>query len=211
LYSLLFSIYVAVGLTTTPIETAAGAAFGFRDGALASGFGKWLGAVLAFSLARTRIDVIRKWLDESHAVPMLDAVSEAVEKDPFKVALLWRISFLPELVKNFSLAIMPMPLLQFMAAVFCHGFPYSVLWSKVGSAAFEGGKASEALRVTLFCSAIFGLGVSPVLVALWLKSLSKEVSLSNRREKRRVEVMDMDMDMGENEMEMDDNERFEMK
>jgi len=52
LYAIVFSVWVAFGLTSTPIETAAGMAFGFKNACIASGVGKFAGAVLAFFFGR---------------------------------------------------------------------------------------------------------------------------------------------------------------
>ena len=189
LYSLVFSLWVAVGLASTPIETAAGAAFGLRSSLLYSGVGKWLGSFLAFSFGRR---FLRSRIEERlQGEPVFEVVRKEVESRPLTIALLWRFSCFPELVKNFGLAVMPLRWPYFAVACVIHGFPYTILWSQVGQSAASsmgGGEQSLVMKVVLTSSAIFGLVVSPIIVGAWFNGIRRQVAnkVAKKTDKRQM-------------------------
>ena len=144
---------------TTPVETAAGMAFGVKRGIIASATGKIGGAVIAFLMARYAFtDYVKKKLEGNE---MMILVEDSIKENPIGVALIWRFSFLPEFLKNFGLAILPIRQIHFLIAVFLHGFPFTCLWTCLGA---EAGKLargmtstpSETLKVML--SGVYVLG-----------------------------------------------------
>ena len=109
---------ITVGVTT-PVETAAGMAFGLKKGIMANAIGKTCGAVIAFLLGRYVLkDLVEKKLEGNE---LMELVQDSIIKNPVRVALIWRFSFLPEQIKNFGLAVLPLKTWQFISAVLMHG------------------------------------------------------------------------------------------
>lgn len=99
LYMLGMAAWELLGLSTIPVETAAGMVFGFRRGFLASGSGKLLGACTAFALGRYGLaQRVRTKLDQNPLWKTLDRSTDV--HSPMKVALLMKFSCFPELIKN---------------------------------------------------------------------------------------------------------------
>ena len=149
---------ILVGITT-PVETAAGMAFGIKKGIIASAIGKIGGATTAFFLGRYLLqDYVRKKLEGNE---MMDLVEQSIVDNPIGVALIWRFSFLPEFMKNFGLALLPLKRAHFITAVFLHGFPFTCLWTCLGA---EAGKLargtvlvpSKALNIMVLGVYFFG-------------------------------------------------------
>ena len=130
-YSLLFAIWeMTVGMTT-PVETAAGMAFGLRRGIIASAAGKIGGAIAAYFIGHLFLqDYVKEKLRDNE---MMGLVEESIRDNPVGVALIWRFSFLPEFMKNFGLSVLPIAPKHFLTAVFLHGFPFTCLWTFLGA------------------------------------------------------------------------------
>ncbi len=177
MYVFAFMAWELVIGVTTPVETAAGMAFGLKNGVIASAIGKTSGAILAFLLGRfvLRDYVTMKLKDNEY----MDLVKDSIAKRPVRVALIWRFSPLPEQIKNFGLAILPVKTWQFALAVLSHGFPFTVLWSFMGN---EMGLVikglvdgpSKILKIMIAGVYVLGFFVSPSLVGLWVKGLRDE-------------------------------------
>lgn len=177
LYTLAFCLWeVTVGVTT-PVETAAGMAFGLKNGIIANAVGKTSGAFIAFLLGRYVLkDAVEKRLEGNE---LMDLVQDSIRKNPFRVSLIWRFSFLPEQAKNCGLAVLPVKAWQFIAAVLCHGFPFTLLWTFLGN---EMGlivrgvmdQPSRTLKILMSGVYVFGFFISPSMVGLWIKGLRDE-------------------------------------
>ena len=129
-YSLTLMIWEMTVGVTTPVETAAGMAFGFTKAAIANAIGKISGAILAFTLGRF---VLRDFvMSKLHGNPYFQLIEQSIQKGPIRVALIWRFSPLPEFIKNFGLAILPLKMSHFAMAVLLHGIPFTLLWSYMG-------------------------------------------------------------------------------
>lgn len=195
----MWEIFVGI---TTPVETAAGMAFGVKQGIIASAFGKIGGAIIAFLIGKYALhDFVRRKLEGNE---MMSLVENSIENNPIGVALIWRFSFLPEFMKNFGLALLPLKTTHFMTAVFLHGFPFTCLWTCLGA---EAGKLARGVvstpsqtlkimvggvyilgenrmhvlkssiivnRANYLVFFISGFFVSPALVGAWIKSLQKK-------------------------------------
>eukprot|EP00593_Proboscia_inermis_P017119 CAMPEP_0171305612 /NCGR_PEP_ID=MMETSP0816-20121228/15498_1 /TAXON_ID=420281 /ORGANISM="Proboscia inermis, Strain CCAP1064/1" /LENGTH=242 /DNA_ID=CAMNT_0011786593 /DNA_START=160 /DNA_END=888 /DNA_ORIENTATION=- len=178
-YSVAFAVWeITVGVTT-PVETAAGMAFGVKRGIIASASGKIGGAITAYFLGRYILrDYVKLKLEKNE---MMELVKKSIETNPLRVALIWRFSCLPEFVKNFGLSILPLKSTHFIAAAFLHGFPFTCLWTCLGA---EAGllargvvtKPSRALQTMIGGVYIFGFIVSPAVVGLWVKGLKDQQS-----------------------------------
>eukprot|EP00568_Trieres_chinensis_P000256 CAMPEP_0183307644 /NCGR_PEP_ID=MMETSP0160_2-20130417/18489_1 /TAXON_ID=2839 ORGANISM="Odontella Sinensis, Strain Grunow 1884" /NCGR_SAMPLE_ID=MMETSP0160_2 /ASSEMBLY_ACC=CAM_ASM_000250 /LENGTH=331 /DNA_ID=CAMNT_0025471271 /DNA_START=69 /DNA_END=1061 /DNA_ORIENTATION=- len=169
-YAVLFALWeIFVGITT-PVETAAGMAFGVKRGIVASAVGKIGGAVTAYFIGHLFLqDFVREKLKDNE---MMDLVEDSIQQNPIGVALIWRFSFLPEFVKNFGLSVLPLKPIHFVTAVVLHGFPFTCLWTFLGAetGALARGvvlEPSRTLKMLVSGVYIFGFFVSPTLVGLW--------------------------------------------
>lgn len=177
MYIIGFMIWeITVGVTT-PVETAAGMAFGLKNGIIANAIGKTSGAFLAFLLGRYVLkDLVEKKLEGNE---LMELVQDSIVKNPLRVSLIWRFSFLPEQIKNFGLAVLPVKAWQFLSAVLMHGFPFTLLWTYLGT---EMGlivrgiiaSPSRTLKILMSGVYVFGFFISPTMVGLWVKGLRDE-------------------------------------
>lgn len=149
-------------------------AFGLRNGIAANAIGKSSGAIVAFLLGRFVLrGVVEKKLEGNE---YLSLVQDSIVKNPIRVALIWRFSFLPEQMKNFGLAVLPVKIWQFVCALLLHGFPFTLLWTFLGN---EMGlivrgvvdSPSRTLKILMSWVYIFGFFISPSLVGFWIKGL----------------------------------------
>lgn len=177
MYTVAFMLWeITVGVTT-PVETAAGMAFGLKKGFIANAIGKTSGATIAFLLGRYVLkDAVESKLEGNE---YMELVQDSIVKTPVRVALIWRFSFLPEQIKNFGLAVLPVKLWQFVLAVCMHGLPFTTLWSFLGNemglivrGVVDG--PSRTLKFLLGGVYVFGFFISPSMVGLWIKGLRDE-------------------------------------
>jgi uncharacterized membrane protein YdjX (TVP38/TMEM64 family) len=173
-YTIVFALYeILVGMTT-PVETAAGMAFGVKNGIICNAIGKMGGAVLAFLIGRFLLfDYFTEKLEGNE---MMELVQESIQENPIRVALIWRFSFLPEQIKTFGLSVLPVSLLHYVTAVVLHGFPFTCLWTAMGAEAGALARGtvtspSNVFKVLVVGIQIFGFFISPTMVGLWVKSL----------------------------------------
>ena len=133
IYTLLFALWEIVVGVTTPVETAAGMAFGLKKGIVASAVGKIGGAIVAFTVSRYMFfDAVSQKLKDNE---MMRLVRDDVAHNPLGVALLWRFSPLPEQIKTCGLSVLPIRTRYFVAAVVLHGLPFTCLWTCLGAEA----------------------------------------------------------------------------
>lgn len=176
-----FSFWEVCGLPTSVVETAAGMAFGFKQGLLGSFIGKTWGSIMAFLFGRTLLSrVVQIQMEKNETLQLVD---KSVARHPFKSALIVRYSVFPQLFKNFGLSMTrPVSLPIFIAAIVIHGFPFSVLWAALGNDSLMRLRASElgepiasnvVLNGFLVCVTIFGFVVSPAVTGWWLADLRK--------------------------------------
>ncbi|KAL3940548.1 MAG: hypothetical protein SGARI_000924 [Bacillariaceae sp.] len=96
-YILGMALWECAGLSTIPVETAAGMVFGW-DGLLLSGAGKLLGAALAFGLGRNLLHrTVQQQFSENKLLQSMQSTQY-----PFLTALLIKCGPLPETIKNFG-------------------------------------------------------------------------------------------------------------
>jgi len=185
-YTFFFMLWEITFGMTTPVETAAGMAFGLKNGIIANAIGKTSGALCAFLLGRSVLsDYSTKKLEGNE---FMDLVRDSITKNPIRVALIWRFSFLPEFVKNFGLAVLPVKTWQFFTAVLLHGFPFTVLWTFMGNEMGEVirgiSEPTRTLKLLVGLVYVFGFFISPALVGLWLKSLRDEKMQRSAEQKK---------------------------
>jgi uncharacterized membrane protein YdjX (TVP38/TMEM64 family) len=144
----LFLWTLTVGMTTF-VETAAGMAFGTKVGIPLNALGKIGGALAQFGLGRT---VLKESVQKSKRIrdnPIMNAVQSRVRQAPLQVALMIRFAPLPEFIKNFGLSVLDITSQKFSLAVMLHGFPFTCLWTYLGSEAtriLHGGLPSQTMK-----------------------------------------------------------------
>lgn len=173
LYGVLFCLWTMTVGVTTPVETAAGFAFGAKRAILVNALGKSLGALVAFFLGRFIFyEFVRKQLKNNE---ILQLVEESISDHPLLVALMVRLSPLPEPVKNMGMSVLDVKSRYFALSVLLHGFPFTCLWSCMGAETAKvvtlGAVPSTTLKVLVSGSTWFGILVSPTLIGWWLNSL----------------------------------------
>mmetsp|Transcript_2992 Transcript_2992/g.6509 ORF Transcript_2992/g.6509 Transcript_2992/m.6509 type:complete len:325 (+) Transcript_2992:87-1061(+) len=175
-YTLLFTLWTMTVGGTTPIETAAGMAFPLKKAIPLSAIGKIGGAFFQYALAKYLFsDYARKKMANNK---WLDKINASFQSHPYRVALIWRFSPLPEFVKNIGPALVPTLRTRYqILATLTHGLPFTILWSCLGREAAivaRGGEASLLLKRMVPVISAVGLVVSPTLFGMWLKGLSRE-------------------------------------
>jgi uncharacterized membrane protein YdjX (TVP38/TMEM64 family) len=158
LYAFLFALWTITVGVTTPIETAGGFVFGAKRAIIANSFGTLGGALVAFFLGRFIFyDAAHKRLKDNE---ILQLVEESIEENPLLVALMVRLAPLPEPVKNLGMSVLGIKNRYFVASVFLHGFPFTVLWSCLGAETAKvvtlGAAPSATLTVLVSASTWFG-------------------------------------------------------
>ena len=105
IYIAFLSSWTMLGLSTMPIETVAGMAFGMKKGLSANAIGRISGAVLAYIICHRFLEdyVIARMGDSD----LFELVQSAVAEKPFRTTLLVRFAPIPELAKNLGLSILP--------------------------------------------------------------------------------------------------------
>lgn len=175
-YILAMAVWELLGLTTIPIETAAGMVFGFSRGVVASGTGKMLGAGIAFKLGRSLMaEWVRVKLSQNPVWSVVDKSTEV--HSPLKVAMLMKFSCFPEFIKNFGSSCLDMPFAAFALATCVHGLSYTALWTFLGvDAAHRMGDpelpANISLQICLVLAAVVGLVGSPLLMGWWIRDMT---------------------------------------
>jgi uncharacterized membrane protein YdjX (TVP38/TMEM64 family) len=181
-YTIMFMLWTMVFGITTPVETAAGMAFGVIPGIVASGSGKFLGALFTFLLARYKFaDQVRRKMESNE---LLLLIEESVEETPFRVALLCRFSPLPEFLKNGSMGVLPVPKRAFIASLIVHGLSFTCLWTCMGAETgrvLRGLPPSPALKILMTGATWIGFG-APVCIGVWIKSLKDKQKERRQRE-----------------------------
>ncbi|CAB9517212.1 expressed unknown protein [Seminavis robusta] len=181
------ALWELVGLSTIPVETAAGMVFGFHRAFLASGVGKLLGASAAFGLGRGLLSsFVQKQLQQN---PVWNVVNRSTDvHSPLVVALLMKFSCFPELIKNFgSSCLMHLSYSNFLGATMFHGLTFTLLWTMLGvdaAARLENPNlpANVPLQIVLVLAAMIGLVGSPLLMAWWVRDMRKIAGLEETKE-----------------------------
>lgn len=169
------AIWELLGMSTIPVETAAGMVFGFKVGFMASASGKLLGAFLGFLLGRTLLaNFIGEKLENQKTIQLMQ---NHVDQNPLKVALLMRYSLLPEFVKNCGASLFaPITPLLFIVSVILHGWMYSACWTYVGMDTakrleVKGLPIDPVAKFAVLWATIIGMVVTPMLMAWWIRDM----------------------------------------
>lgn len=176
-YACGMALWEMVGLSTIPVETAAGMVFGWNI-FYASLAGKLLGAVSAFALGR---GLLQSWarskLQSNNMFELLSSPNSV--HSPRATAFLMKFSCFPEFVKNFGSSLLPIDMSMFATATLLHGGFFTLLWTWWGietAQQLEDSSLSMSLglRITLILAGIVGVVVSPLLMAWWIRDLNRQ-------------------------------------
>ena len=179
LYTLSMAIWEFFGMSTIPVETAAGMVFGW-GGLYWSGIGKLLGAFLAFGLGRGALSsFVEKKLSTNE---FLNMVQHSAEDNPLLTVALIKMSCFPETVKNFGSAILkPIQWWMFVLGSGIHGLTFTSLWTYLGVDTAARLKDTEGLlppdkrlKLLLTLALINGVVVSPLSMFYWTRTLQKQ-------------------------------------
>ena len=184
-YTLGMTLVELLGLSTIPVETAAGMVFGWT-GLFLSGGGKLLGAILAFVIGR--YGPLADWIyGKLSQNSFLQLVSDSADSNPFATAILLKISCFPETVKNYGSAILhPIKFWMFVLATAVHGWTFTSLWTYCGvdaAARLETTDlpADRRLQILLALAVVNGVVVSPLSMAYWIKKLKEHQKKSVKK------------------------------
>lgn len=180
-YTLLFTLWTMTVGMTTPMETAAGMAFPIQKAIPLSAIGKMGGAFFQYALAKYLFsDFARKKMEGNE---WMDKINGSFRSHPYRVALIWRFSPLPEFMKNIGPSLVPTLRTRYqILAIITHGLPFTVLWSFMGAeaaAVARGGQASVFLKRMVAVISWLGLVVSPSMFGWWIKGLGDSTEESN--------------------------------
>ena len=173
-----FTVWEALGLSTIPVETAAGMAFGFRRGLWSSCVGKLLGVAISVALGRTYLNEwVRRQFASTRIIKLLD---ESVQTNPLGVAVLMRYSVLPELLVNFGSALLyPIKMWMILLATVLHGVPFSCLWALLGADTAlrleqDDVPPNQTLRVLMVAGGVMGFALIPLINTWWIRDLHRQ-------------------------------------
>lgn len=175
-------------LPLTPIEIFTGYCFGWRLGVLIDLFGRTLGAVTSFSIARA---VARCGVDGGCITGQgaLRAVGKATEQHGIRFLALFSLAYIPVAVKNYGLGfVKEVPLHKFVAAVILAEVPFAAVWAFIGSQSAKSlAGASDSPGSTAAASAfaeipLLILGIVSITLVLRIVHSSVQTKLDNMQE-----------------------------
>jgi uncharacterized membrane protein YdjX (TVP38/TMEM64 family) len=185
-YILAMALWEAAGLSTIPVETAAGMVFHW-NGWLLSAVGKLLGAMLAFLLGRNLIHATIQQQFANNA--FLQTIQVTARQRPFLTSLLIKCGPLPETIKNFGSSLLTsIHWWMFAMATILHGWTFSVLWTYLGvdtAMRLEAPElpADRRLQSLLILALVNGVIVSPLSMVYLYKLSGKNNDSSGQKNK----------------------------
>lgn len=193
IYTIFMALWECLGMSTIPVETAAGMVFGW-SAMYWSGIGKLLGACLAFGLGR---GALSSFVEEKlSSNDFLNLVQTSTEDNPLLVVLLVKLSCFPETVKNFGSSMLkPIRWWMFILGTCMHGWTFTALWTYLGVDTAARLKDTEGLlppdkrlKILLTLALINGAVVSPLSMFYWMRTLKQKQNqtISTKASKRRI-------------------------
>lgn len=193
-YSIGLALWEFCGLSTIPVETAAGMVLGWK--ALgASLLGKFMGAMLAFGVGRCWLyQHIATQLQHNEVFQLINQASSAASlslssssnttslhpHSPLLTAFLMKFSCFPEMLKNFGSSLLPViQWWMFAVATLIHGGIFTALWTWLGQQSTGAGSTTVALGIAAF----MGLVVTPAVMAWWIRDLKRWADLNHEQPK----------------------------
>lgn len=210
LYGAAMASWELLGLSTIPVETAAGMVFGFGPAAVSSLTGKLCGAFAAYMLGRKT--ALRGWMVQQRAVQQSTilqllinsgsssdtvatsttstATNAARPHPPLLTAFLMKFSCFPEAIKNVgSSLIHDIQPWMFLLVTLVHGGAYTLLWTWLGvdtaarlnNAPNDVVPTNHGLRVALVASVISGFVLTPLAMVWWVRDLQRKAAVRQDR------------------------------
>jgi uncharacterized membrane protein YdjX (TVP38/TMEM64 family) len=200
MYSAGMAVWEMAGLSTIPVETAAGMVFGFRYAAAASWIGKLAGAMTAFAAGRTVLAshiTSHKAFSENTVFQLLNATSStdgAHTHPPLLTSFFMKFSCFPELVKNLGCSLIPViKPWMFLLVTAVHGGAFTLIWTWLGvdtaarmqnAALAVNRQLHTALVLTMFTGGV----LTPLVMAWWIRDLKRgadeAAAVKNQKERR---------------------------
>ncbi|GAX23835.1 hypothetical protein FisN_20Hh037 [Fistulifera solaris] len=195
-YSCGLALWEFCGLSTIPVETAAGMVLGWKAVG-ASLLGKFTGAMLAFGIGRCWLyqhvatqlqhNEIFQLINRASSSGSAPSIVTTSSHSPFKsktttlhphspllTAFLMKFSCFPEMIKNFGSSLLPViQWWMFAAATLIHGGTFTVLWTWLGHQTSTGSAGSSSTTIALSTAAFMGVVVTPLVMAWWIQDLKK--------------------------------------
>lgn len=178
-YMLGMALWESVGISTIPVETAAGMVFGW-SAILASTMGKLMGASLAFAMGRGFLsNAVQDTFGENETLLL---VQHAVKEHPIRTAFLMKYSCFPETIKNYGSSLFTeIHYWMFALATVVHGTPFTCVWTWLGMDSakrlLETLPVDQALQVTLGVTMFIGVVITPMVMAWWIRDMKRMLSM----------------------------------
>jgi uncharacterized membrane protein YdjX (TVP38/TMEM64 family) len=172
LFYFIFTFYVALGLTTTPVETISGFTFPLPVACVVNSVAKVSGGCLAFLVSRYLVRAKTPQLNSG--ILTTDRVRRLSVLSPLKTTILIRFTVLPDLVKNWLLSTLPISFPTFLFGTIIHGVPYSILWTLLGSNMSDV-TAKISLTGWLKVLVTVGMGFGVIGSPVWIRKELKNV------------------------------------
>lgn len=200
IFTLGMTLWEGVGLSTIPVETAAGMVWGWPVSVVVCLLGKVLGATLAFLVGRFLLadragQLLMRSKTSAEVFTLLNSnrygTSSIQTHPPLLTAFLMKFSCFPELIKNLGSSVVTnIEPWMFIVATFAHGGMFTLVWTWLGmdTAAHLKIEASEFVlasnqlstmrAVVLWTAAILGFAVTPMVMAWWIRELRRLAKVS---------------------------------
>ena len=108
------AVMIMLMAPATPIELAIAYAYGMRFGFAIIYVGKVAGSIASYAIGST---LLRGCCEERMSVhPIWLAMSDGVQKEPYRIAFLLRLAYVPIALKNYGAALLPIPFAPFTCA-----------------------------------------------------------------------------------------------
>ena len=176
-YSCGMAVWELFGMSTIPVETAAGMVFGMKQGFLASAMGKLAGALAGFLLGKTVLHGFIGHRLEGNKI--INLIHNHVNQNPIKVAMLMRYSLLPEVVKNCGASLFPpIKTWMFVLSIVLHGWIFTACWTYLGVDTARrletpGLPVDRLAQFGVLWATVVGMILTPILMAWWIRDMQQ--------------------------------------
>ena len=106
-----FSVWIILGIPSTPFELVTASIYGFRVGCIVVAIGKTLGCMSAFHIGRCLgLRYVSRWLEGAHgesmsAASLVRALDTAIRVKGWRIALPLQLAYMPIVIKNYGLSL----------------------------------------------------------------------------------------------------------
>ena len=199
LYGCGMAVWEFCGLSTIPVETAAGMVLGWPAGAVASLAGKLCGACTAYALGRRARDWVLQNVPAVQQSTLLQLLLHSNNNDsnsnkssratdmarpppypPLLTTFLMKFSCFPELLKNLGSSLIPVvEPWMFVLATVLHGGTFTLVWTWLGVDTAARLHQTDlprnvALQATLVGTFILGVVITPMVMIWWMRDLQRQ-------------------------------------